>query len=56
MKGIFNDLFDFNQNGKLEPTEQAMEFALLQTIVDGEEKEGAFSVDELDDFDMIDDD
>ena len=55
MKGIFGDLFDFNHNGKLEPTEQAMEFALLQTIIDEEENDGAFSVDELNDFDMMDD-
>lgn len=55
MKGIFCDLFDFNHNGKLDPTEQAMEFALLQTIVDEEENEDAFSVDELNDFDMMDD-
>lgn len=55
MKGIFGDLFDFNRNGKLEPTEQAMEFALLQTIIDEEENDDAFSVDELNDFDMMDD-
>ena len=54
MKGIFGDLFDFNHNGKLEPTEQAMEFALLQTIID-EEEDDAFSIDELNDFDMMDD-
>ncbi len=56
MKGIFGDLFDFNNNGKLDPTEQAMEFALLQTIIDEEENGDAFSVDELNDFDMMDDD
>lgn len=55
MKGIFGDLFDFNRNRKLEPTEQAMEFALLQTIIDEEENDDAFSVDELNDFDMMDD-
>ena len=52
----FRQLFDFNHNGKLDPTEQAMEFALLQTIIDEEESDDAFSVDELNDFDMMDDD
>ena len=56
MKGIFGDLFDFNHNGKLEPTEQAMEFALLQSIIDEEEKDDEFSVDELNDFDIMNDD
>lgn len=56
MKGIFGDLFNFNHTGKLEPTEQAMEFVLLQTIIDEEEKDDAFSVNELNDFDMMDDD
>ena len=54
MKDIFGDLFDFNRNSKVEPTEQAMEFALLQTI--DEEKNDEFSVDELNDFDIIFDD
>lgn len=56
MNGIFGDLFDLNNNGKLDPTEQAMEFALLQTIIDEEENGDAFSVDEFNDFDMMDDD
>lgn len=55
MKGIFGNLFDFNHNGKLEPTEQAMGFALLQSIIDEEETDDAFSVDELNDFDMMGD-
>ena len=50
MKGVFGDLFDFNRNGRLEPTEQAMEFALLQTIIDEEEKDDAFSIDKPNDF------
>ncbi len=56
MKGIFGDLFDFNHNGKLDPTEQAMEFALLQTIIDEEENDDEFTVDELNDYDMFEDD
>lgn len=56
MKGIFGDLFDFNHNGKLDPGEQAMEFALLQTIIDVGEKEDAVSVEKLNDFDIMDDD
>ena len=55
MKGIFDNLFDFNHNGKFEPTEQAMEFALLQTIIDEDEKDDVFSIDELNDYDMFDD-
>lgn len=51
--GIFGNLFDFNHNGKLEPTEQAMEFALLQTIINEEENDDEFTADELNDNDMF---
>ena len=53
MFGIFGDLFDFNHNGKLESTEQAMEFALLQTIIEEKEDED-FSIEEIDSFDILD--
>ena len=54
MAGIFGGLFDFNHNGKLEPNEEAMEFALFMGMT--EEKDDAFSVDEFDEFDLLDDD
>lgn len=34
MKGFFGDLFDFNRDGKLDATEQAMDFAAFATIMD----------------------
>ena len=56
MFGIFGDLFDFNHNGKLEPTEQAMEFALLQTIIDEDaKKDDTLTLEDIDDFDLLDD-
>ena len=58
MKGIFGNLFDFNRNGKIDPAEQAIEFAVLDEMMEEEEQEEeeAYSIEELDDFDLFDDD
>ena len=55
MFDIFGDLFDFNRDGKLDPTEQAMEFAVLQQIIDEEDGENAYFSEKTNDFDLIDD-
>ena len=55
MFGIFGNLFDLNRDGKLDPTEQAMEFAVLQQIIDEEDDENASFSEKTDDFDLIDD-
>ena len=34
MKGFFGNLFDFNRDGKLDATEQAMDFAAFATMID----------------------
>ena len=54
MKGLFGNLFDFNRNGKIDPAEQAIEFAVLDEMT--QEEEEAYSIEELDDFDLFDDD
>lgn len=55
MSGIFGDLFDFNKDGKLDPMEEAMDFAMFMTLMDEDNKDD-YSIDELDDFDLLDDD
>lgn len=47
MFGIFDDLFDFNNDGKLDPLEQAAEFDFL--FDDDNEKTDDFD-DDFDDF------
>ena len=56
MKGIFGNLFDLNRNGKIDPAEQAIEFAVLDEMMEEEEQEEPYSIEELDDFDLFDDD
>ena len=57
MKGIFGNHFDFNHNGKTDPNEQAMEFAVLDEMMREEEKqEEAYSIEELDEFDLFEGD
>lgn len=55
MFGIFRDLFDLNRDGKVDPTEQAMEIAALQQIMDEEDANYADFLEKTDDFDLIDD-
>ena len=47
MFGIFDDLFDFNKDGKLDPLEQAAEFDLL---FDDDNDETDDFDDDFDDF------
>ena len=57
MKGIFGKLFDFNHNGKIDPAEQAMEFAVLDEMMqEEEEQDEAYSIEELDEYDLFDGD
>ena len=37
--GIFGDLFDFNNDGKLDAFEKAAELGLIMQIMDSEEQE-----------------
>lgn len=55
MRGIFGLLFDFNRNGNLEPNEQAMECGFFLDLVN-KKKNDTLSIDELIDYDMLDDD
>lgn len=55
MFGVFRDLFDLNRDGKVDLTEQAMEIAALQQIMDEEDADYADFLEKTDDFDLIDD-
>ena len=50
--GIFGNMFDFNNNGKLDPAEQGMEFAFLDCITNKEQDE----FDDLELDEMFEDD
>lgn len=56
--GIFGNLFDFNRNGKTDPDEQAIEFAVSDEMMEEEEQEEeeAYSIEELDNFDLFEGD
>ena len=57
MFGIFGDLFDFNNDGKLDVTEQAMEITALHQMIDSDESsEETLSVEDIDNFDLLDED
>ncbi|MBO4734468.1 MAG: hypothetical protein J5662_08330 [Clostridia bacterium] len=53
MRGIFGNLFDFNNDGKLDASEQAAELAVFHQIISDENKEDEDSIiEEIDDFDI----
>ena len=57
MFGIFGDLFDFNNDGKLDLTEQAMEITALNQMIDSDESsDEILSVEDIDNFDLLDED
>lgn len=57
MFGIFGDLFDFNNDGKLDLTEQAMEITALNQMIDSDESsDEILSVEYIDNFDLLDED
>ena len=58
MKGIFGDLFDLDGNGRLDPVEREMEFAVIDDMMkeDEDPDEEEYSLEELDDFDLFEDD
>lgn len=37
--GLFGNLFDFNNNGKLDPFEKAAEFGILMHMIDSAKKD-----------------
>lgn len=58
MKGIFGDLFDFNDNGKTDIEELAAELLVLEDapVKTDEEDRDPFTDDEYDDCGFADDD
>ena len=57
MFGIFGDLFDFNNDGKLNFTEQAMEIAALHQMIDRDKNsDDTLSIEDIDNFDLLDED
>ncbi|GEM_PF-1964062 len=59
--GFFGNLFDFNRNGKTDPDEQVIEFAVSDEMMEEEEQEEqeeeeAYSIEELDNFDLFEGD
>lgn len=48
-KRLFEGLFDMNDDGELDASEQVLEFAIFDELLDDEEKED-------DDFDSFDED
>ena len=51
MFGMFDGLFDFNHDGKLDAFEKAAEFATIMSILDDEDRN-----DDMEDEDFYDDD
>ena len=57
MFGIFGDLFDLNNDGKLDFTEQAMEITALHQMIDSDESsDEILSIEDIDNFDLLDED
>lgn len=60
-KGIFGDMFDFNNDGKLDIFEQAADFGMFMHMMEDSEKQekaaeiSAAGID-LDDLEVMDDD
>ena len=44
--GLFGDLFDFNNDGKLDTFEKAAEFGAFMQMIDSEEQDGEENDDE----------
>ena len=53
-KGIFEGMFDFNNDGEMSAFESAAEFGFLQHIIDEEEKSDKISELEAEGLDMDD--
>lgn len=56
MLGIFGNLFDLNHDGKLDSTERAMEFSLLQNIINSANSDNSLSDNDNSDNDLSDED
>lgn len=55
--GIFGDLFDFNNDGKLDSLEQAMEFGAFMNMIDSSKKDELVSAGlDVDSLDLMDED
>lgn len=54
MAGLFDSLFDFNKDGKVDPFEKAAEFAAFESIMDDDDDEEKKT--ELDDLGLDIDD
>lgn len=52
MNGIFGNLFDLNRDGKLDTLERALEFSLLDSMMQEDEADSDW--DDPDDFDEED--
>jgi len=56
-KGIFGDLFDFNNDGKLDDLERAADFGMFMNMIDSAKEEELSSAGlDLDELNLMDED